>query len=103
MLFASAADCRVARKPALDLLVAAAIDRRDGGDRGIQTVDDPAKEAKYTKSFTLFVGGEELQRSKADALEAELKPLVGGPIVAQMFRYDTDPSHSPHPHQAGSE
>ena len=57
-----------------------------------KTVDDPAKEAKYTRSFTLYVGGDEVyERNKADALEAELKPLVGGPIVAQMFRYDTDP------------
>src|SRR5712691_11516560 len=46
------------------------------------TVADPAKEAKYTKSFTLYVGGDEVcERSKADALEAELKPLVGGPIA----------------------
>ena len=63
-----------------------------------RTVDDPAKKAKYTKSFTLYVGCDEVyERSKADALEAELKPLVGGPIVAQMFRYDTNPAHSPHP------
>jgi hypothetical protein len=69
-----------------------------------KTVDDPAKEAKYAKSFTVYVGGDEVyERSKADALEAELKPLVGGPIVAQMFRYDTDPAHSPHPPQAGNE
>ena len=69
-----------------------------------KTVDDPAKEAKYTKSFTLYVGGDEVyERSKADALEADLKPLVGGPIVAQMFRYDTDPVHSPHPPQARNE
>ena len=62
------------------------------------TVDDPVKEAKYTKSFTLYVGGDEVyEKGKADALEAELKPLVGGPIVAQMFRYDTDPAHSPQP------
>ena len=63
-----------------------------------KTVDDPVKQAKYTKSFALHVGGDEVyDKSKADALEAELKPLVGGPIVAQMFRFDTDPAHSPHP------
>jgi hypothetical protein len=63
-----------------------------------KTVDDPAKEAKYTKSFTLYVGGDEVyERDKADALEAELRPLVGGPIVAQMFRYDTNPAHNPQP------
>jgi hypothetical protein len=69
-----------------------------------KTVDDPAKEAKYTKSFTIYVGGDEVyERSKADALEAELTPLVGGPIVVQMFRYDTDPAHNPHPRQAKNE
>src|SRR3984893_18124246 len=69
-----------------------------------QTVDDPVKQAKYIKSFTLYVGGDEVYaKDKADALEAELKPLVGGPIVAQMFRYDTDPAHSPHPPQARNE
>jgi hypothetical protein len=63
-----------------------------------QTVDDPVKQAKYTRSFTLYVGGEEVyEKNKADALEAELKPLVGGPIVAKMFKYDTDPAHSPQP------
>ena len=66
-----------------------------------KTVDDPAKEAKYSKSFALHVGGDEVyEKSKADALEAELRPLVGGPIVARMFRYDTDPAHSRHPPQA---
>lgn len=65
-----------------------------------QTVDDPVKQAKYIKSFTLYVGGDEVYaKDKADALEAELKPLVGGPIVAQMFRYDTNPANSPQPPQ----
>jgi hypothetical protein len=66
-----------------------------------QTVDDPVKEAKYTKSFTLYVGGDEVYaKDKADALEAELKPLVGGSIVARMFRYDTDPANNPQPPRA---
>lgn len=63
-----------------------------------QTIEDPAKQQKYTRSFTLYVGGEEVyEKNKADALEAALKPLVGGAIVAQMFRYDTDPAHNPQP------
>ena len=63
-----------------------------------QTIDDPAKKAKYTKSFSLYLGGKEVyEKDKADALEAELKPLVGGPIVAQMFKYDSDPAHNPQP------
>ncbi|HEY8440763.1 MAG TPA: hypothetical protein VIK79_04850, partial [Xanthobacteraceae bacterium] len=62
------------------------------------TIENPAKEAKYLKSFTIYVQGEEVYaKAKADALEAELKPLVGGPIVAKMFRYDTDPAHNPQP------
>jgi hypothetical protein len=62
------------------------------------TVDDPVKEAKYTKSFTLYVDGDQVYaKEKADALETALKPLVGGPIVAQMFRYDTNPANSPQP------
>jgi hypothetical protein len=66
------------------------------------TIEDPAKEAKYTRSFTLYVGGDEVyDRDKADALEAELKPLVGGPIVTKMFRYDTDPAHNPQPPSRG--
>jgi hypothetical protein len=69
-----------------------------------KTVDDPAKEAKYTKSFTVYVGGDEVyERSKADALEADLKPLVGGRIVARMVRYDTNPARSPHPPQDRNE
>jgi hypothetical protein len=30
-----------------------------------------------------------------------LKPLVGGPIVAKMFKYDTDPAHNPQPPHRG--
>jgi hypothetical protein len=67
-----------------------------------QTVDDPVKEAKYIKSFTLYVGGDEVYaKDKAEALEAELKPLEGGPIVAKMFKYDTNPANSPQPPRRG--
>src|SRR5690349_4873143 len=53
-----------------------------------RTVEDPVKQAKYTRSFSLYVDGDEVyEKDKADALEAELKPLVGGPIVLKMFRY----------------
>ena len=41
------------------------------------------------------------EKDKADALEAELKALVGGPIVAKMFKYDTDPAHNPQPPRQG--
>ena len=68
------------------------------------TIENPAKKEKYIRSFTLYVGGEEVyEKNAADALEAELKPLVGGPIVAKMFRYDTDPAHNPQPPRPGSD
>ena len=67
-----------------------------------KTIDDPAKKAKYTRSFALCVGGKEVyEKDKADALEAELKPLVGGRIVAKMFKYDSDPAHNPQPPRRG--
>jgi hypothetical protein len=39
-----------------------------------KTIDDPAKKAKYTKSFALYVGGKEVyEKDKADALESGAK------------------------------
>ena len=63
-----------------------------------KTIAEPAKKAKYLKSFTLYVGGREVyDKAAADALEVDLRTLVGGPIVAKVFRYDTDPAHNPQP------
>ena len=67
-----------------------------------KTIEDPTKKAKYSKSFSLYVGGREVyEKDKAEALEAEMKPLVGGPIVEAMFKYDTDPAHNPQPPRQG--
>lgn len=61
-----------------------------------ETIDDPAKRAKHLKSFTLAVEGQEVYpKSSADALEADLQPLVGGAIVAAMAKHDTNPTHNP--------
>lgn len=62
------------------------------------TIEDPVKEAKYIKSFTLYVGGDEVYaKAKADALEADLKPLVGGAIVTRLSKHDTNPANNPQP------
>ena len=62
------------------------------------TVDDPAKKAKYLESFTLYVGGDEVYaKEAADALEADLQPLVGGPLVKRMTKHDTNPARNPQP------
>ena len=60
------------------------------------TIEDPVKKAKHLRSFTVHVGGAEVYSGeRADALEAALKPLVGGPLVVAMSRHDTNPSNNP--------
>lgn len=60
------------------------------------TVEDPAKKAKYLESFTLYVGGDEVYaKEAADALEADLQPLVGGPLIKRMTKHDTNPAKNP--------
>jgi len=62
------------------------------------TIEDPAKKKKYLKSFTLYVEGNEVYgKEKADALEAELQPLVGGPLVTKLAKHDTNPANNPQP------
>ena len=62
------------------------------------TIENPAKKAKYIKSFTLYVDGNEVYaKEKADALESDLHPLVGGKLVSQMSKHDTNPANNPQP------
>ena len=62
------------------------------------TIENPAKKTKYLKSFTLYVGGDEVYvKSKADALEADLQPLVGGGLITRMAKHDTNPANNPQP------
>ena len=62
------------------------------------TIENPAKKAKYLKSFTLYVGGDEVYaKEKADALEAELQPLVGGGLITRLAKHDTNPASNPQP------
>ena len=60
------------------------------------TIEDPVKKEKHLRSFTIHVGGAEVYaRERADALEAELRPLVGGPLVVSLARHDTNPATNP--------
>lgn len=62
------------------------------------TIEDPAKKAKYLKSFTLYVNGEEVYgQAEAEALEADLAPLVGGALITRMTKHDTNPANNPQP------
>ena len=60
------------------------------------TVEDPEKRAKHIKTFALHVSGNEVYaKEAADALEADLQPLIGGELVARMSRHDTNPDNNP--------
>ncbi len=62
------------------------------------TIEDPAKKEKYLKSFTLYVDDQEVYpKESADALEADLQPLVAGGLIARISKYDTNPANNPQP------
>ena len=59
-------------------------------------IADPAKQAKYLKSFSIHVDGAEVYAKRAaDALEVELRPLVGAGVVTRLAKHDTNPANSP--------
>jgi hypothetical protein len=59
------------------------------------TVEDPAKRAKHSTIFSMHVSGQEIYpKAEADALEADLQPLLGGGLVARMSRHDTNPANN---------
>lgn len=61
------------------------------------TVEDPAKRAKHIKTFALHVSGDEVYaKESADALEADLQPIVGGGLVTRMSKHDTNPANNLH-------
>ena len=64
------------------------------------TIEDSAKKDKYLKSFTLYVDDREIYAKEvADALEADLQPLVTSGTIKRMSKYDTNPANNPQPPQ----
>ena len=64
------------------------------------TIEDSAKKDKYLKSFTLYVDGREVYAKQiADALEADLQPLVISGLIKRISKYDTNPANNPQPPQ----
>ncbi|CCE05889.1 conserved hypothetical protein [Bradyrhizobium sp. STM 3843] len=62
------------------------------------TIENPDKRTKYLKSFTLYVDGNEVYAGRlADALEADLQPLVAAGLIKQLTKYDTNPANNPQP------
>jgi hypothetical protein len=61
------------------------------------TIENPEKQAKYVKSFTLYVGGHEVYaKPLADALESDLQPLVGK-LITRLSKHDSNPANNPQP------
>ena len=59
------------------------------------TIEDPVK---HIKSFALHVKGRETYtKEEADALEADLQPLVDGKSITRLSRHDTNPANNPQP------
>jgi hypothetical protein len=60
-----------------------------------ETLEDAGKAAKHRKAFAIRVDDNEVYaKAVADALEADLQKLVGGPIVTRLSRHDTDPANN---------
>ena len=59
------------------------------------TLDDPGKRAKHAKAFALRLSGQEVYpKDMADALEADLQPIVGSGPIERMSRHDTNPANN---------
>jgi hypothetical protein len=58
------------------------------------TLDDPEKRAKHMTAFAIRVAGQEVYaKDLADAIEADLSPLVGG-LVTRVSKHDTNPANN---------
>ena len=67
-----------------------------------ETIENPEKKAKYLRSFTIYVTGEEIyDRHVADAMETELLELADEngtqSGIERVSKFDTNPANSPQP------
>jgi hypothetical protein len=61
------------------------------------TIENPAKKAKYLEAFTFYVNGDEVyEKALADALEADLQAL-NSEAVTDIRKLDTNPANNPQP------
>ena len=60
------------------------------------TIEDPVKRAKHLRAFALHIKGEAVYPvQEADALEADLQPVVDGTSILLISRHDTNPANNP--------
>jgi hypothetical protein len=63
-----------------------------------QTIENPEKQARYLRSFTLYVNGEEVyDKEIADPLQTDLTTLGSSHGIEKVVRYDTNPANNPQP------
>jgi hypothetical protein len=69
----------------------------------LDTIRDPAKQAKYQRVFTVYVNDQEVYGERvADALVAEISALGMNAGVESISKLDTNPANSPQPPKAGA-
>jgi hypothetical protein len=62
------------------------------------TIENPAKKAKHLQSFAVYVNDNEVYpKEVAEALEADLQPLVGSELVTRISKHSTNPAENPQP------
>jgi hypothetical protein len=63
-----------------------------------ETIENPEKKAKYLRSFTVYVNGDEVYgKDVADIMESELMQLVCEDGIQRVSRFDTNPANNPQP------
>src|SRR5437588_6828297 len=55
------------------------------------TIENPVKKAKHLKCFALYVDDNEVYvKGIADALETDLRAMVGGKLITRMSKHSTN-------------
>lgn len=63
-----------------------------------ETIEQPEKKAKYLRSFTVHVAGQEIyDKTIADALQRELSALIDHVDLLSVVTIDTNPANNPQP------
>jgi hypothetical protein len=60
-----------------------------------ETIEDPEKKQKHLRAFAIQVDGEAVyDKDTADALEAELQPLVRDGLITRISKQDNNPANN---------
>src|SRR5512144_124697 len=63
-----------------------------------KTIENPEKKVKYLQVFTFYIEGDEVYpKAQAEALVADLQPLVDAGLITRVAQYDTNPANNPQP------